>query len=448
MGRRARFRRFRDSTSFWILLSMVGFILTFYALIWFSERTKLAEDIKKHVYLWEIELAKAIHHQNDQNFVRKVISGLKNYGVSRVEIQHNGLTEFTWQEPTASDMDCDIEVNLPLTIVGLSVADLKTCVPEMFLIRSTLMSPWFIGSALIGLLAIMLTTTVPLFNYRRSMLHFLTSLKQWSGQSSHVLQPKGSDELANELVSLVHQGTMSRVQLEIARGELEVTKEINQISRQVGHDIRSPVSALKVVAHAAKGLTQEERQLIERAIRRIEHISRDLLHRTTRRISAQPIFIAGIVQQVVQEKRTVQYGIDISFDTHSARKVMVLANPDSLSRMIANILQNSIEAQVPGRRLRITIKAIQQNGMLNLAICDNGEGIDASVISRVGREEFSYNKQGGSGLGLSHAKYVLESWGGELLLSSQAGEGTEVTLSLRIQQVLTERSEMHLVQDV
>ena len=67
---------------------------------------------------------------------------------------------------------------------------------------------------------------------------------------------------------------------------------------------------------------------------------------------------------------------------------------------------------------------------MGLAIKDSGRGIPSEVLPKLMRKGETYHKEGGTGLGLYHAKSSVESWGGTIELFSEVGQGTEVRVSL------------------
>ena len=63
---------------------------------------------------------------------------------------------------------------------------------------------------------------------------------------------------------------------------------------------------------------------------------------------------------------------------------------------------------------------------------DNGKGIPAELLSKVVERGGTFGKKDGNGLGLSHAKATVESWGGKFKIESTVGKGTTITLELML----------------
>ena len=77
---------------------------------------------------------------------------------------------------------------------------------------------------------------------------------------------------------------------------------------------------------------------------------------------------------------------------------------------------------------RIEVTLTKNESTITIKITDNGKGIPSDLLKKVGTDYFSYGKQEGSGLGITYAKEILETWSGSLTIESDAGNGTQVTL--------------------
>ncbi len=101
-----------------------------------------------------------------------------------------------------------------------------------------------------------------------------------------------------------------------------------------------------------------------------------------------------------------------------------------LKRMIANLITNSIEAiQSHGK---IWIEVASEVDLIEISVRDTGRGAPPEILQKIFDKDYSYQKPGGSGLGLFWAKQVIESWGGSITANSLAGRGFTVRIRLRI----------------
>lgn len=98
-------------------------------------------------------------------------------------------------------------------------------------------------------------------------------------------------------------------------------------------------------------------------------------------------------------------------------------------RVFSNIVNNAVES-LPNHQGRVKIKLQRESGFSVLSVEDNGRGIPSEILPKLGSRGATFNKEGGTGLGLSHAKSTVESWGGSLEIHSTMGIGTTVKVFL------------------
>ena len=92
-----------------------------------------------------------------------------------------------------------------------------------------------------------------------------------------------------------------------------------------------------------------------------------------------------------------------------------------------NLFINSIDAMEPGGRLSVVVENRGALGGIEIRISDTGGGIDETHLPHIFDPYFT-TKSAGTGLGLAIAHNIMEAHGGEILIKSRVGEGTEVSL--------------------
>lgn len=108
-----------------------------------------------------------------------------------------------------------------------------------------------------------------------------------------------------------------------------------------------------------------------------------------------------------------------------ARQGDLLCNRDTLVGAMLNLIENAIQAAGPDVRMKVHL--FERNNSLHVTVSDNGPGIDAQTLGRLG-EPFFTTKTTGTGLGLAVVKAVARAHQGELQLRSRSGRGTCATL--------------------
>ena len=127
--------------------------------------------------------------------------------------------------------------------------------------------------------------------------------------------------------------------------------------------------------------------------------------------------------------------IRLSYNCTVAGDTLIIADPEQLKRVINNIIGNSVK-YMDKPQGSIAIRVEDAGDFIQVEIEDNGKGIAAkdlpSIFDRFFRTDASRNSsQGGSGIGLSIVKKIIEDHGGKIWASSKLGEGTTMCFVLR-----------------
>jgi signal transduction histidine kinase len=236
----------------------------------------------------------------------------------------------------------------------------------------------------------------------------------------------------------------------LKRKQFEDSKIFNELTKQVSHDIRSPLAALSMVTTSLNTLPEDERVLIRNAISRINDIANDLLRKggndnLTSNIRHSPTdnnktieLIPALVDVLVSEKR-MQYrefsGLTIEIEMNESFGAFSLVDARELKRAISNLVNNAVEA-FDHHNGKIQIRVQKLNKQVEISVVDNGKGIPAHLIEKLGKEQLSFGKeasdQSGSGLGLYHAKQTILHLGGSLEILSTEGKGTTISIKLNL----------------
>ncbi|MBI4422440.1 MAG: hybrid sensor histidine kinase/response regulator [Elusimicrobia bacterium] len=219
----------------------------------------------------------------------------------------------------------------------------------------------------------------------------------------------------------------------------------------VSHDLASPLAAISMHARFLVERDADRGRLLPRhrefiaAIRdnahRLSLHVRNVLDTAKLKAGRMEYFPRPVdLEQAVRSIRALlgilaeERGIELVAELPSTLPP-VLADPDRLEQVLANLFSNAIKFTPKGGR--VTIGARAQDGRVEAWVEDTGVGIAADELPELFQEfrqlSVAAQREGGikgSGLGLSIVKRTLEDMGGSVRAQSQPGKGTRVTLSL------------------
>ncbi len=101
--------------------------------------------------------------------------------------------------------------------------------------------------------------------------------------------------------------------------------------------------------------------------------------------------------------------------------------PEDLARVIANLVENAFGATPRGGEVRILVRRDERTDTVQILVSDDGAGMDDGTLARLGEPFFSSG--GGTGLGVSIVKSLVEGVGGTVSFQSELGRGTTVTVT-------------------
>ena len=137
--------------------------------------------------------------------------------------------------------------------------------------------------------------------------------------------------------------------------------------------------------------------------------------------------------------KNIAISFAISLDEEESEIEFSSSIPDSLGKftgdkikieeVLLNLLKNAKEAISDKGSIRLSVS--RKNDILSIQVKDNGSGIPSDRLESI-FEPFKTYKQGGTGLGLSLSKRIIEAHGGSISVTSKEGNGTAFTVKLPI----------------
>lgn len=134
------------------------------------------------------------------------------------------------------------------------------------------------------------------------------------------------------------------------------------------------------------------------------------------------------------EMKASKKNISLTFDMDYEQEIMVFADKERIQQVVTNLIVNSIKYGKNGGTTEVSIENLIKNKII-VRITDNGEGIEQKNIPRLFERFYRVDKsgsrkEGGSGLGLSIVKHILEAHKEKIYVESDFGVGSEFSFTL------------------
>ena len=266
------------------------------------------------------------------------------------------------------------------------------------------------------------------------------------GNLDFVLDVEGNDEFS-ELCQDFEE--MRRRLKESTEEKNLIEKENKELISNISHDLKTPITAVKGYIEGIMDGVADTPEKMDRYVRTIYNKTNEMDHLineltfyskidtnripyTFGKLNVEDYF-ADCAEEVGLELET--RGIELVYANYVEKDVMVIADGEQIRRVIHNIISNAIKyMDKPKGIIQIRIKDV--GDFIQIEIEDNGKGIGRRnlpyIFDRFYRTDVSRNSsKGGSGIGLSIVKKILEDHGGKVWATSRLGIGTIMYFVLR-----------------
>ena len=266
------------------------------------------------------------------------------------------------------------------------------------------------------------------------------------GNLDFVLDVEGKDEFS-ELCQDFEE--MRRRLKESTEEKNLIEKENKELISNISHDLKTPITAVKGYIEGIMDGVADTPEKMDRYVRTIYNKTNEMDHLineltfyskidtnripyTFSKLNVEDYF-ADCAEEVGLELET--RGIELVYANYVEKDVMVIADGEQIRRVIHNIISNAIKyMDKPKGIIQIRIKDV--GDFIQIEIEDNGKGIGPKdlpyIFDRFYRTDVSRNSsKGGSGIGLSIVKKILEDHGGKVWATSRLGIGTIMYFVLR-----------------
>jgi two-component system sensor histidine kinase KdpD len=235
---------------------------------------------------------------------------------------------------------------------------------------------------------------------------------------------------------------VERVRLVAEAERSEALRETNRLKdallASVSHDLRTPLTSIKALAHDLTGLGDERAEMIENEVDRLNHTVADLLALSQLNAGVLPVNVElnavdELLGALIQRVEPV-VGADRLKVSLPPGDPLLMGNFDLVHsvRILANLVENSGRYSPANSPIEVDVS--RDGDSLVFRVSDRGPGIDPSRVAQMfepfQRNDGSRRADGGAGLGLSIARRLAEVQSGSLSYSPRDGAGSVFTLRL------------------
>ena len=266
------------------------------------------------------------------------------------------------------------------------------------------------------------------------------------GNLDFVLNVEGNDEFS-ELCQDFEE--MRRRLKESAEEKVNIDKENRELISNISHDLKTPMTAIKGYVEGIMDGVADTPEKMDRYVRTIYNKTNEMDHLineltfyskidtnripyTFSKLNVEDYF-SDCAEEVGLELETK--GIQLFYSNYVDRNVLVILDGEQIRRVIHNLVSNAIKYMDKEKGI-IQIRVKDVGDFIQVEIEDNGKGIAQKdlpyIFDRFYRADVSRNSsKGGSGIGLSIVRKILEDHGGKVWATSREGIGTIMYFVLR-----------------
>lgn len=327
--------------------------------------------------------------------------------------------------------------------------------PDELLPLKELVAPDFLLSMLVAIVIILIFTAVVLSVWIYSSVfnpvqELNTAMKNIAEGNLDYQMPLPEHSQKGEMAELAVNYEDMRLRLkESTEEKLQHENQNRELITNISHDLKTPITAIKGYIEGIMDGVANTPEKMDKYIRTIYMKTNDMdklinelslysgidsnrIPYNFHRLNVADYFL-DCLEEVGLDLESED--IELSYSNLVTPDTVVIADPEQLKRVVNNIVSNSVKYQdkKPGA---IDIRILDEIDAIRIEIEDNGKGIAQrdlpKIFERFYRTDASRNStKGGSGIGLSIVKKIVEDHGGYIWATSKEGEGTCMHIVLR-----------------
>ncbi|WP_254854030.1 PAS domain S-box protein [Halobacillus salinus] len=231
----------------------------------------------------------------------------------------------------------------------------------------------------------------------------------------------------------IHEDVTEKNEMLKLKEKSQQLSTITQMSAGIAHEIKNPLTAIKgflQIGAANPDLRDHYQNIILDEVNRIEAIVQDfmMLSKPKSSLQKEEVEPGSVVTYVTRllEPEADEKNVQLIYNPKSLNDT-ISTEPKRLNQILINLVKNAIDAVDHGGI--VSIVAELSSNDLTLSVSDNGPGLSAQELAKIG-EPFFTTKEKGTGLGVMVTKKIVGDLNGTISYKSKKGEGTKVTVRL------------------
>jgi len=213
-------------------------------------------------------------------------------------------------------------------------------------------------------------------------------------------------------------------------------KLIRVLTHEIMNSIAPIISLSETVTERAEenGMNEKDYEIMLQAIQTIHRRSKGLLdfvenYRKLTRIPA-PVCNPFLLSSLFHDIRELLHANGTPFTSNIKPETLRMnADRTLIEQVLINLIKNAAEACKETETPQIHIEVYQRENMTHIIVSDNGSGIIPEALDKIFVPFFT-TKSGGSGIGLSICRQIINRHGGTISVHSVQGEGTEFSIKI------------------
>jgi heavy metal sensor kinase len=250
------------------------------------------------------------------------------------------------------------------------------------------------------------------------------------------IQPTGIDDELGRLIATFNE-MFSRLQLSFA--------QIQQFSSDASHELRTPLTImrgeLELALRSKKNSSEEYRKVLSSALEETMHMSAIIENLLTlakadrgfTHLKTEDVWLRPIIQELFEDSEMLAERKQITVRLGTLDDALIIGDAVRLRQLFLNLIDNAIK--YTPELGSVVISLVREQRFAKVQVKDTGVGIPAADLPKIYDRFYRVDKArtrelGGSGLGLSISKWIVDIHGGSITVDSEVNVGTTFTVAL------------------